>query len=136
MLARWAWQAHPVSLPATKLVLPGPSRRTAPETAMQATLFADPAPATHAAADATGFELGWDYAHYRLTPPPEALTDGHPVRQGWQAGSATFGTRTLKPTPPVRKWLQLRLSAWRRGKPFEGTQVTPNFLAQIEVERC
>jgi hypothetical protein len=102
-----------------------------------ADLFADTLPAVHApAADAVAFELGWDFAHYRLTPPPEALTDGHPVRQGWQAGAATFGTRTLKPTHPVRKWLQLRLNAWRRGKPFEGTQVTPNFLAQIDVSTC
>jgi hypothetical protein len=112
-------------------------------------LFADTLPAVHATrpgagaplaeastADATAFEIGWDYAHHRLTPPPEALAEGHPVRQGWRAGAATFGTRTLKATPAVRKWLQLRLSAWRRGKPFEGTQVTPNFLAQIEVERC
>lgn len=101
-------------------------------------LFADTLPAVHAdpSRDATAFELGWDYAHYRLTPPPEALASGHPVQQGWQAGAATFGTRTLKPTPQVRKWLQLRFSAWRRGKPFEGTQVTPNFLAQIEVPAC
>ncbi len=83
-----------------------------------------------------GFEIGWDYAHYRLTPPPEALADGHPVRQGWQAGGATFGARTLKPTRHVRKWLQLRLSAWRRCRAFEGTLVTPNFLAQIDVPVC
>ena len=88
------------------------------------------------AADATAFEIGWDYAHHRLTPPPEVLAAGHPVHQGWLAGAATFGTRTLKPAPQVRKWLQLRLSAWRRGRAFEGTQLTPNFLAQIEVAQC
>jgi hypothetical protein len=100
-----------------------------------ADLFAETLPAVHAP-DSSAFEIGWDFAHYRLTPPPEALADGHPVRQGWQAGSATFGTRTLKPTAHVRKWLQLRLNAWRRGKPFEGTQVTPNFLAQIDAATC
>ncbi|HET9977993.1 MAG TPA: hypothetical protein VFQ20_11180 [Burkholderiaceae bacterium] len=100
-----------------------------------ADLFAEVLPAVHAT-DSTAFEIGWDYAHYRLTPPPDALAVGHPVRPGWQAGSATFGTRTLKPTAHVRKWLQLRLNAWRRGKPFEGTQVTPNFLAQIDVPVC
>jgi hypothetical protein len=104
-------------------------------------LFADTLPAVHEArgmdgTDRTAFELGWDYAHYRLTPPPDALADKHPVRQGWQAGSAVFGNRTLKPTPQVRKWLQLRLGAWRRGRAFEGTQVTPNFLTQIEVAVC
>jgi hypothetical protein len=100
-----------------------------------ADLFADTLPAVQRT-DSTAFEIGWDFAHYRLTPPPEALADGHPVRQGWQAGNATFGTRTLKPTPQVRKWLQLRLNAWRRGKTFESTQVTPNFLAQIDVPVC
>jgi hypothetical protein len=130
-----------MSLPARKLKAPGTSRCLLEATAMQATLFADAAPAIRhpAPADgqaAAGFEIGWDYAHYRLTPPPEALADGHPLRQGWQAGSATFGTRTLKPTPQVRKWLQLRWNAWRRGKVFEGTQVTPNFLAQIDVPLC
>lgn len=130
-----------MSLRTQMLVLPGTSRCLLEATAMQATLFADTAPAVRSPAPAdgqaaAGFEIGWDYAHYRLTPPPEALADGHPVRQGWQAGAATFGTRTLKPTPQVRKWLQLRFSAWRRGKVFEGTQVTPNFLAQIDVSRC
>lgn len=103
-----------------------------------ADLFADTSPVVHAVptSDRVAFEIGWDYAHYRLTPPPEALADGHPVQQGWRAGAATFGTRTLKPTPHVRKWLQLRLSAWRRGHAFEGVQVTPNFLAQIDVPEC
>jgi hypothetical protein len=101
-------------------------------------LFADtqPAVADPQTTDRTAFELGWDYAHYRLTPPPEALTAFASLRQGFEAGAQVFGTRSLKATPHVRKWLQLRLSAWRRGKPFEGTQVTPNFLAQIDVPAC
>jgi len=28
------------------------------------------------------FELGWDYAHFRLLPPPEHLLTGSPVRSG------------------------------------------------------
>ncbi|MES2956660.1 MAG: hypothetical protein V4792_00660 [Pseudomonadota bacterium] len=103
-----------------------------------ADLFEDTLAAVQAVrtADAAGFEIGWDFAHYRLTPPPSCLSDQHPVRQGWQAGTAVFGTRTLKPTPHVRKWLQLRLNAWRRGRAFEGVQVTPHFLAQIDVPVC
>jgi len=105
--------------------------------ALTADLFDEPLPAAPAsAADATAFEIGWDHAHYRLTPPPEHLADGHPVRQGWLAGAAVFGSRSLKPTPPVRQWLQLRLNAWRRGRAFEGVQVTPHFLAQIDVAVC
>jgi hypothetical protein len=84
----------------------------------------------------TGFEIGWDYAHYALTPPPAHLLEGDPVRQGWQAGCMAFGVRTLRPTQHVRKWLQVRLGAWRRGRAFEGFGVTPRFLAQIDARCC
>jgi hypothetical protein len=83
-----------------------------------------------------GFEIGWDHAHHRLVPPAEQLLPGNPVRDGWEAGQAVFGSRTLRATPQVRKWLQLRLGAWMRGKAFESVQVTPNFLARIEVPVC
>jgi hypothetical protein len=86
--------------------------------------------------DASGFEIGWDFAHHRLTPPAAQLAEGQAVRQGWLAGAAVFGARTLKPTPQVRTWLQLRLMAWRRGCAFENVQVTPHFLAQIDVPVC
>jgi hypothetical protein len=134
-----------VSLPAAILAAPETFRCTEETPAMATAytvtpdLFADTQPAVQrpaAAADATAFEIGWDYAHHRLTPPADVLQAAHPVHQGWRAGTATFGTRTLKPTLHVRKWLQLRLNAWRRGRPFEGTQVTPNFLAQIDVALC
>ncbi|HSI61153.1 MAG TPA: hypothetical protein VLA16_26585, partial [Ideonella sp.] len=83
-----------------------------------------------------GFELGWDHAHYGVVPPAEHLHPAHPLRQGWEAGRASFGQRTLKPSRHVRKWLQLRLHAWLRGRSFEGVQVTPHFLAQIDTARC
>lgn len=84
----------------------------------------------------TGFELGWDYAHYGMVPPAEHLHPLSPVRQGWEAGRETFGRRTLQPNRFVRKWLQLRLSAWLRGRLFEGQQVNPAFLRQIDVAVC
>ena len=83
-----------------------------------------------------GFELGWDYAHYGTVPPAEHLHPLSPVRQGWEAGRETFGRRTLQPSRFVRKWLQLRLSAWLRGRVFEGHQVNPAFLRQIDVAVC
>ena len=86
--------------------------------------------------DPMGFEIGWDYARHRLTPSPDHLHLGHPVRQGWQAGCATFGTRTLRPTRHVAQWLQLRLQAWLRGRVFEAFMVTPRFLAQLDVAQC
>lgn len=83
-----------------------------------------------------GPELGWDYAHYAVVPPADHLCAGNPVRQGWEAGQAVFGLRTLHATPQVRTWLQLRLGAWQRGKAFEGVGVNPAFLKRIDVPVC
>lgn len=109
--------------------------------AVQATLpleFNRPAAPALRWADAggTGFEIGWDHAQHRLTPPVAHLQAGSPVRQGWEAGRIVFGPRTRPATPQVRKWLQLRLSAWQRGRAFEGVQVTPAFLRRIDVPVC
>jgi hypothetical protein len=83
-----------------------------------------------------GFELGWDYAHCGVVPPAAHLDPLSPVRQGWEAGRQTFGQRTLASNRFVRKWLQLRLNAWLRGRAFEATQVNPAFLRQIDVAVC
>ena len=105
---------------------------------LTADLFHDTLPAVRPAslAEATGFQIGWDHAHYRLTPAARALAAHAAVHQGWQAGCAVFGTRHLKPTPAVKSWLDLRLAAWERGVAFEPIQVTPHFLAQIESPAC
>lgn len=103
------------------------------------TMTASPAPAIplpHTPGSDTGFELGWDYAHYGTVPPAEHLHPLSPVRQGWEAGREVFGRRTLQPNHFVRKWLQLRLSAWLRGRAFEETQVNPAFLRRIDVTVC
>jgi hypothetical protein len=83
-----------------------------------------------------GFELGWDYAHYRVSPPAPYAQEASPLRDGLLAGQTTFGFRTLCATRHVRKWLQLRLHAWLRGRSVELVQVTPNYLQQIEVSHC
>ena len=95
-----------------------------------------PALASYAQAPDAGFELGWDYAHYGAVPPAAHLHPLSPVRQGWQAGRQAFGQRTLQTNRFVRKWLQLRLGAWLRGRAFEGTQVNPAFLRRIDVAVC
>ncbi len=96
------------------------------------------APARRPAADADlrAFEIGWDHAHHRLTPPLAHLHADNPVRQGWSAGRSAFGARTLRPTVAVRQWLALRLQAWQEGQPFEEVQVTPNFLSRIDQPIC
>ena len=83
-----------------------------------------------------GFELGWDYAHYRVTPPAPYAQQPSALYDGLLAGRAAFGLRTLLATRSVRKWLQLRLHAWLRGRSVELVQVTPNYLAQIDVSHC
>jgi hypothetical protein len=83
-----------------------------------------------------GFELGWDYAHYRVTPPAPYAQEPSPLRNGMLAGQAAFGTRTLAATRHVRKWLQLRLHAWLRGRSVELVQVTPNYLQQLDASHC
>ena len=83
-----------------------------------------------------GFELGWDYAHYRVSPPAPYAQEPSPLRHGLLAGQAAFGRRTLAASRHVRKWLQLRLHAWLRGRSVELVQVTPNYLQQIDVSHC
>ena len=80
--------------------------------------FDTPLPAD-APLEQIGFELGWDYAHHRLQPPAPYAEQPSALRAGLLAGRATFGLRTLQPTRPVRKWLQLRLHAWLRGRSVE-----------------
>ena len=83
-----------------------------------------------------GFELGWDYAHYRVEPPAPYRQEPSALRDGLLAGQAVFGLRTLAATRHVRKWLQLRLHAWLRGRSVKLVQVTPNYLQQIDVSHC
>ena len=83
-----------------------------------------------------GFELGWDYAHHRVALPVPYAHEASPLRDGLHAGEATFGLRTLAANRHVRKWLQLRLHAWLRGRSVELVQVTPNYLQQIDASHC
>ena len=74
---------------------------------------------TPGSTDSIGFEIGWDHAHHRLTPPPEHLAEGNPVPRAGLPAQPCFGARTLKRTRHVRQWLRLRLHAWQRGRAFE-----------------
>lgn len=95
-----------------------------------------PAAPITAPADSTGFDIGWDHAHHGLVPPAELLLEGTPIGQGWRAGRAVFGRRTLATGRATRQWLALRTLAWRQGIGFEGQQVTAHYLAQLHTELC
>ena len=86
--------------------------------------------------DRTAFQIGWDHAHHGLVPPPTLMLAGTPVAQGWMAGKAVFGRRTLAAARPHRQWLALRVSAWRAGESFETTELTPNYIGQLHSEHC
>ena len=86
--------------------------------------------------DTAGFDLGWDHARHGLVPPPELLLEGTPVGQGWRAGRAMFGRRSLAAPQGTRQWLELRTCAWRAGIAFETQQLTPHLLRQLASERC
>lgn len=57
-----------------------------------------------------------------------------PVREGFDAAAHA---RSARGTPDrfVRKWLQLRLGAWRRGRIVDD-EVTPDLLRALDVTHC
>ena len=91
---------------------------------------------TSTEADRVGFDIGWDHAHHGLVPPAELLLEGTPLGQGWRAGRAVFGRRTLASQRATRQWLALRTLAWRRGVAYETQQLGAQYLAQIHTDRC
>jgi len=91
---------------------------------------------SHPADPQVGFDIGWDHSRHGLLPPPDQWLDGNPLHQGWRAGKACFGERTLGASRRVRLWLSLRLHAWLRGRAFELAEVTPHYLGQLEVALC
>ncbi len=105
---------------------------------MNAALFETPTtpPQPADTLDAIGFQVGWDHAHHGLVPPPELLLEGTPLGQGWRAGKAVFGHRTLAAPPATRQWLALRTRAWRQGIAFETQLLTANYIAQLQADRC
>jgi hypothetical protein len=77
--------------------------------------------------DQRAFDLGWDYALFGINVPPEA-------NKAFCDGYRAFGTEKNKtarvPDRYVRKWLQIRFGALRRGKHFS-SDVTPEYIEQI-----
>lgn len=79
-----------------------------------------------------GRRLGHDLFQYRRT------FDEHRVAASVQEGFAEARLRRISTCSPdrfVRKWLQLRLNAQRRGRVVT-EDVTPELLRRIDVETC
>lgn len=84
-----------------------------------------------------GRALGHDLYHRSHLPMQDAWP--LPVREGFAAAHAraaagAFGRREVADRFG-RKWLQLRLGAWRRGR-IVGADVTPSLLRRIDVAMC
>ena len=80
--------------------------------------------------DRIGFLIGEDYARYGRQLPEGAAKS---IIAGYKAGSREKGK--WKTNRYVRKWLQLRLSAYSRGKLFSD-EITPDLLKSIDAEYC
>lgn len=122
---------------------PGPARR--PPRPGEAALLRQaaertipPLPEREAAGDTldTPFELGRDHARHGLTPPLELLCLHQRLQQGFRAGRAVFGRHTRPADRRVQAWLALRLQALRERLAFETVQLTPHFLARLDVAHC
>lgn len=79
-----------------------------------------------------GRVLGHDLYTFSLLTRQRQWPDA--IRQGFDA-AAHLGLRRQRSDRFVNKWLQLRLSAWRRGR-LVADDVTPDLLREIDVERC
>ena len=77
------------------------------------------------------FSLGWDYAAHGISLPDDA--DPH-TRDGFDTARSRR-IRAQSADRYVRKWLQLRSNALRRGR-IVSEKVTPDFLRSIDVAVC
>lgn len=88
---------------------------------------------THAV---SGYEIGWEFASCGLVLPDDHLGVDNPVRRGWEAGRAGFGLQTMKPTEWTKRYLMLRLQAWRDQASFESWTVNARFMKDIDAIYC
>jgi hypothetical protein len=77
--------------------------------------------------DQKAFDLGWDFAVFGLNVPEDA---NKAFCDGYRAFRAGNTKTTHVPDRYVRKWLQIRYGAFRRGKRF-ARDVTPQYIEQI-----
>ncbi|MGT2460205.1 hypothetical protein ACU4GI_46835 (plasmid) [Cupriavidus basilensis] len=86
-----------------------------------------------------GFDIGFDYARYGLHLP-SGVRDGATVLPPHIFQGHRYGVEKFRLTQPrgdrfVRKWLQLRVNAWRRLRHFDD-RITPDYLRTIDSPYC
>lgn len=79
-----------------------------------------------------GRRLGWDL--YRFRRAPSAALGGGAIGEGYAEARSSRVARTTADRYAA-KWLQLRCSAWRRGRAVDDG-VTAELIARIDVGRC
>jgi hypothetical protein len=77
--------------------------------------------------DQQGFDLGWDFALFGLVVPADA---NMAFCDGYRAFGSEKNKTSRVPDRYIRKWLQIRYGALRRGKHF-AADVTPQYIEQI-----
>lgn len=78
------------------------------------------------------YDLGWDYAMYGLNLPDALVSVS---QEGYELGKSHFQGKTKQSDRFIRKWLQLRTNAYRRGR-LVNDDVTPKLIAEIDTETC
>jgi hypothetical protein len=73
------------------------------------------------------FDLGWDCAAFGVNVPEDA---NKLFCDGYRAFGSEKNKTSRAPDKYIRKWLQIRIGALRRGKHF-ASNVTPEFIKQI-----
>ncbi len=83
--------------------------------------------------DGTAFDIGWDHARFgkRL----DAGSGTPKMLEGYRAGLVQFPNPQHRPDRFSAKWLQLRVSAYRRGRIVQA-DVTPESIKFIDVPVC
>jgi hypothetical protein len=83
-----------------------------------------------------GFNIGWDYYSYDMNIPNYLLTnkDVKPILDGFNEARSRK-VKQIQTDRFVKKWLLLRVNAWRRNRHFDDS-VTPDFIKIIDATHC
>lgn len=83
----------------------------------------------------TGFDIGWDYYSFEMFLPGWLdNSEFDIVINGYKAAKSRMVTQ-VKNDRFVKKWLLLRINAWRRNRLFDPA-VTPEFIRLIDRAKC